>query len=90
MTENNPTPTPEAPAAEVVVKKPSLYKRVTTAHPRITNAAKVTLAIVGTAVVTRGVTNAQHNKERLTDAKQHAAEAVDALSDSVAIPDTEA
>lgn len=92
MSETNPTPTPIEPTPEpvVVAKKPSLHMRFKTRFPRAHRAAQFTLAIGATALVTRGVTNAQHNKERRQDAVEHLKEAGEAISDSVATPDTEA
>lgn len=85
MTENTP-PAIEAPA-EVLAEKPSRLRNFTLNHPKITNAAKLTAAGLGIVAVTRAVTNAQHNKDKLSEALDHAHEAGDALTDAVTIPD---
>lgn len=89
MTEVPAETTPPAPTEQQVQttppEKPSRVRNFIASHPRVANAAKLTAAGLALVGVTRAVTNAQHNKERLNEGLDAAREAGDALTDSVTV-----
>lgn len=89
MTEITPTDT-EAASTHSADPKPNRLKVFVANHPRITRASKVTLGLAGVFALGFGAANMKANKEKVADAVDHAKAAGDALSDSVATPDTEA
>lgn len=85
QTPQNATPTvvPESPETPKVSRIRSFANN----HPRIARVAQLTAAVAGTALVVSTAKNMQANRKAVTEAGDHAKEALHALSDSTQTPE---